>query len=497
MVHQFSTYLPISARCCPQGITQPALRSIVGLALWITVSGGFLPAGLAQTAAPASPAPALLPAQDQAYTLGAGDRIRINVLQVEQYSGESEILVDGTLNLPVVGSLSVEGLTLEQSASAISAAYRRILRRPVVTVSLLAPRPMNVGIAGEVNRPGSYTIALEGTQFPTLTRLLEVAGGVRQSADLRQVQIRRPQRTGADQVINVDLWQLLQTGDLQYDISLRDGDTVFVPTATRFDPAEATQVAAASFSTNESQPINIAVVGEVFRPGPYTVTGTARTGEAGVPGGTQGLGRLPTVTRAIQVAGGIKPLADIRRIQISRPTRSGETQTIQVDLWQLLQSGNLNQDIILQEGDTVLIPTATDLTPEEATAIATASFSPDTIRVTVVGEVRAPGVVEVPPNTPLNQGLLAAGGFNTRARTGRVQLVRLNPNGTVDRRAISVDFTEGVDEAVNPVLNNNDVIIVGRSSLANISDTLDTALTPLTRFLTLFGLPLQFFRIFE
>jgi polysaccharide biosynthesis/export protein len=154
-------------------------------------------------------------------------------------------------------------------------------------------------------------------------------------------------------------------------------------------------------------------------------------------------------------------------------------------LWELLKSGDLRQDVILQEGDTVFIPTATVLSSEEASEIAAASFSPNTIRVNVVGEVAQSGVVEVPPNTPLNQTILAAGGFNQRARRSSVELVRLNLDGTVSRQSIDIDFAQGVNEASNPPLRNNDVVIVGRSGLASFSDALDTALAPLNRLISL------------
>lgn len=434
---------------------------------------------------------------EASYTLGAGDRINIEVFQLPQYSGEREVLVDGSINLPVVGSLSVEGLTIKEAERAIAAQYSQTLRRPIVTVNLLQPRSIQIGIAGEVNRPGAYTISPNGSQLPTVTQLIESAGGIRMTADLRQVQIRRQTPSGAEQVNIVDLWQLLQTGSLSYDPVLRDGDTIFIPAVETFNAAEATQLADASFAADETQPLNIAVVGEVFRPGPYTVTGTARTGAAGEPGGAGGSSTPPTVTRAIQVAGGIQPLASVRNIQVYRRVRSGNEQTITVDLWKLLQEGDLTQDIVLQEGDTVFVPTATEITSAESTQLASASFSPDTMRVNIVGEVVQPGVVQVPPNTPLNQALLAAGGFNNRASQGSVDLVRLNSNGTVERRSIPVDFSEGVDESINPTLRNNDVLIVRRSAAAGFSDTLGTVISPLEGVLNLLSIPFRFLGIFD
>lgn len=457
--------------------------------------------------AQSSPPPAIAPAAplDVAdgpslddYVLGAGDRLSLEVFRIPEYSGDYEVLVSGQLSLPMIGQVAVAGLTLEQAQNTIAQAYAARLRRPIVNLVLLEPRPLRIGIAGEVTNPGSYTLPREGTQFPALATALENAGGITQSADLRQITITRLVSGGRQRVIVANLWDFLQTGDLRHNVALRDGDTVFVPTRTDFNPDESLQLAAASFAADEARPLNIVVIGEVFRPGPYTVTGTARTGEAGVPGGSGTTSIPPTVTRAIQVAGGIKPEADIRAVQVYRRTRNGEEQRLNVNLWRLLAEGRITEDIVLQEGDTVVIPEATALLPEEFTAIAAASFSPNTIQINVVGEVANPGVVEVPPNTPLSQGILAAGGFDSRrANTTNVELIRLNPNGTATRSAISVDFAAGLDEATNPLLRNNDVIIVNRSTSATVADALDTVVVPLGRALSLFTIPTSFIRLFE
>jgi polysaccharide export outer membrane protein len=167
----------------------------------------------------------------------------------------------------------------------------------------------------------------------------------------------------------------------------------------------------------------------------------------------------------------------------------GTEQTITLNLWELLSTGDLQQDITLRDGDTIVIPTARSIAPAEATQLATASFSPDKIRVNVVGEVTTPGLVEVPPNTPLNQALLAAGGFNNRrARRSSVELIRLNPDGTVFQRTVAINLAQGINEATNPILRNNDVVIVGRSGSASFSDALDGVLDTLGRIFPIFSL---------
>lgn len=427
------------------------------------------------------------------YILGGGDRIFIDVFQVPQYSGEYQIPVDGVLYLPLIGGISVQNLTLVQATNAISSSYARFLRRPIVTVRLLSPRPLNIYLSGEVNRPGSFTINLTGgagvnpgVQYPTLTQALQQAGGVTLAADISQIEVRRRRAGGgSDQTFRVDFQNLLRTGDRSQDLTLRDGDTIFIPTQTAVNLTGTRQLATASIAADPNRARTVSVVGEVQRPGSYILIGTA-TDRAGIIGG------LPTVTLALQQAQGIRPLADIRNIQIRRLTTDGTEQTIQVNLWQLLQSGDITQDAILQEGDTVVVPKATEIPPAEAVELAQARFSPDSIGVSVIGEVKAPGTLQVTPNTTLNQALLTAGGFQgSRADRSSVELIRLNPNGTVTRENIPINFAQGANEQNNPILRDKDIVVVRRSNTSRVTDTLGLLLSPaagINLLLTILGI---------
>lgn len=295
------------------------------------------------------------------YLLGAGDEIQVSVFNAEDYSGEFAVLPGGVLNIPLVGEISVRGLTLQQASEAVSARISEYVRRPRVTLSLLAARPLQVAIAGEVNRPGSYTLSADGengSDTPTLTQVISQAGGITQAADIRQIQVQR------------------QVG---------------------------------------------------------------RTEAAAV----------------------------------------GSDRLIDVNLWQLLKAGQLDADLPLQHGDRILIPKATTLSPEEAIELASASFSPDTITVNVVGEVENPGAIELSPNAPLNQAILTAGGFNRRARQSSVSLIRLNNNGSVTRQEVDIDFEAGIGPDSNPSLRPNDTIVVSRNGLTRATDTLGTILAPI------------------
>jgi polysaccharide export outer membrane protein len=235
-----------------------------------------------------------------------------------------------------------------------------------------------------------------------------------------------------------------------------------------------------------NRPVTIGVSGQVFRPGTYLLGSDTSTTAQGAQ-----TSRVPKVSFAIQTAGGITPKADIRNVQIRRPQAGRPDTIINVDLWRIIREGDLSQDIALRDGDSVVIPESTTVTAAEATQLALTTFSPATINVNVVGEVRGPGLKQLIPNTPLNNAILAAGGFVPgRANPNKVKLIRLNPDGTVTQQELKIDLAQGISQDGNPTLQNNDVIVVGRSGLAAFNDTFGQVLSPfngitgtLTRFL--------------
>ena len=428
---------------------------------------------------------------EQAYVLGPGDEIQLSMFgQPDLFQTNYRVLVDGSVSVPLIGRVPVAGRSLGQAEREISLRYTRLYKRPYVTMVLVKARTVTLAVTGEVSRPGTYPVE-SPSQIPTVTQLIQLAGGTSQSADLSQIKVRRPRQNGSYQEINVNLLQLLKAGDLSQNLELRDKDTVIIPATTEIDFTNALLVSNASFSADRSEPLNIAIIGEVYRPGPHTIRpGSADVQEAGSLGNSRATTtELPTVTQAIQTAGGIKPEAAIRKVRILRRPNNGIPQEIDVDLWKLLKEGDLSQDIALQAGDTVIVPKAEGLTAAEITERSTISFAPATIDVNVVGEVKQPGVVKIQPNTPLNTAMLAAGGFDDRrANKSKVKLIRLQPDGTVSQREIKIDFDEPINEDTNPALRNNDVVVVGRSGLTKFGDGVRNVLAPITSGFGIFNL---------
>ncbi|MEH2136131.1 SLBB domain-containing protein [Nostoc sp.] len=478
-------------------LTQPVVS--VAFLSAVNVVVPFVSLVQGQSLPPTTQSPSTQTQLDTNYLLGGGDLIRVNVFEVPEYTGEYQVPPGGAINLPLIGSVSVLGLTTEQASDEVAKRYARFLKRPLISVNLLSPRPINIFVAGEVTRPGAYTLNLSGgagnnpgVQYPTVLAALTTAQGVTLAADVSQVQLRRKIGPSSEQTVTVNLKELIQTGRLTQDITLRDGDTIVVPTATNFNVAESRNIFASNFAASQTTPRTVTIIGEVNRPGSYLVTAGNTDTQGGANSGTSSPTGLPNVTRVIQLAGGITSQADVRSLKLRRPTRTGSEQSIDINLWQLLQSGDANQDIIVQDGDTIVIPTATEINPAEATQLATTTLSPTRIQVGVVGEVKKPGLTDVQPNSSLNQAILAAGGFNdARASSSAVDLIRLNPNGSVTKRIVKIDFSAGINEQTNPILRNNDVVVVNRSGAAKTGDTVNTITGPLgiiLNLLNLFGL---------
>jgi polysaccharide export outer membrane protein len=230
---------------------------------------------------------------------------------------------------------------------------------------------------------------------------------------------------------------------------------------------------------SQLSPLRIVVIGEVTHPGAYALSPDQ--------------GRLPTVAIALDAAGGITQHTDLRSIEVRRVSPNNrEEETITVSLWDLLTQGDRNQDIPLRDGDTIVVPQSESVSIPTARELAGSTFSAGAIRVNIVGEIASPGVMEVPPDTSVTEALLLAGSFTPRSRQVDVQLLRLNPDGTVTQRSLPVDFASAINDETNPLLQDRDVILVGKNWSASVGDTIGTVLQPLTGAFSLFNLFLPF-----
>lgn len=159
------------------------------------------------------------------YRIGPGDAISVLVQRFPDLSFTASVSPEGKIVAPLLGPVTVAGLTLEEIQEKLRLGLNRYVIEPVVSVGLAAPRPVQVTITGAVTRPGFYPLPFP----PRLSSALLSAGGSTYQADLRQIRVRRFMVDGSFVEQKIDLFSPLAAGDPLPDLRLEDGDAVIVP----------------------------------------------------------------------------------------------------------------------------------------------------------------------------------------------------------------------------------------------------------------------------
>src|SRR6266511_462151 len=109
------------------------------------------------------------------YVLGIDDQILVRVLDLEEINDKTDkpIRVDmrGNIRLPIVGRITVRGLTVEQVESEIKTRLKDVMQNPEVTVTIAEQRSHPVSVLGSVKNPGVHQI----TGKKTLSEILSLA----------------------------------------------------------------------------------------------------------------------------------------------------------------------------------------------------------------------------------------------------------------------------------------------------------------------------------
>ena len=162
------------------------------------------------------------------------DRLRVAIYQEEDLTTQTRIDAHGRINLPLIGEITVGGLTANEAQDAIQRAYRdgRFLRNPQVTVNVEEYAPREVSIQGQIRNPGRYTLPIESTF--TVVELVTKAGGITDIGKGTAVSITRINPDGSQKTFTVDVESLIrgkkgQGKNEDNVLLLEPGDIVYIP----------------------------------------------------------------------------------------------------------------------------------------------------------------------------------------------------------------------------------------------------------------------------
>ncbi|PUA18726.1 polysaccharide export protein EpsE [Glaciimonas sp. PCH181] len=217
--------------------------------------------------------------------LGAGDALKISVFGNPDLSLETKVSEAGNITFPLIGNVNVNGLSTSDAEKKISGLLidGGFLRNAEVNILVTELQSQQVSILGQVLRPGRYPIS--GTR--NVTDMLAVAGGVGPEGGDTATVVRTRDGKTTKQVIN--LVEMIQSSDMKENLTLINGDMVYVDRAPKFY-----------------------IYGEVQHPGGYR------------------LERNMTVVQALSIGGGLTPRGTERGLRVKRRDTSGSVQMIDV-----------------------------------------------------------------------------------------------------------------------------------------------------------------------
>ena len=251
--------------------------------------------------------PASQPPQD--IVIGSEDLLEISVFELPQFDTTARVQGDGTITMPLVGSIEVRGLKKKDVEAKIATALQaKYVNNANVSVNVKEYKSRQVSLLGEVKQPGAYYVMSQRT----LLQLLSEAGGLSPSAGPK-CYVFRP---GAAK-IEINLRDLMVNGNPALNIPIYPGDVVNVPPDTK---------------------VVIYVLGAVRQPGAVQLSST-----------------MPiTLLAAVAAAGGPTDSAKQSDIKIKRRHSTGRENLIKVNLKDILRGEA--EDIPLFEGDIITVP---------------------------------------------------------------------------------------------------------------------------------------------
>ena len=231
------------------------------------------------------------------YILGPGDLILIDFKNIPFFSSSFLINKEGMINnLPEIDSIYAKGLTIKELENKLKQKLQKFLFDPSLNISILAYRPISVFVNGEVKRSGIYDfesskvenrIVQQGNnnfmnkkqifqeaknmENVRLFDLLKKAGGVTNYADLSNITVIRdnPISQGGGKIkAMVNLLSLLEKGDQDQNIRLRDGDSIFINKGGKMLKDQILSINKSNLSPDQ---ITIYITGNVVNQGPINL----------------------------------------------------------------------------------------------------------------------------------------------------------------------------------------------------------------------------------
>jgi protein involved in polysaccharide export with SLBB domain len=158
---------------------------------------------------------------NQDYIIGTGDELQIRGWGMVDIDVSATVDRSGAIFIPRVGSVKVSGVQYKDLQGYLKKAVGKIYNNFELTASIAQTRAVQIYVVGHAVRPGTYTLSA----MSTLLNAVFTSGGPDTTGSMRNIQLKR----GAQTISNFDLYDMLSKGDKSSDVTLRDGDVIYIP----------------------------------------------------------------------------------------------------------------------------------------------------------------------------------------------------------------------------------------------------------------------------
>jgi len=241
------------------------------------------------------------------YLLGTGDLISIAVFETDELNVEARVSSRGTVSLPMLDSVHIEGLTAAEAEEKIERMLKiHYLHDPHVTIHIKEHISNQITMVGALKTPGTFDYVRQRK----LLDVIAIAGGITEDAGSIAFVTREDKKTAQRISYRINLSHLIKKGDMRQNITILGGDVIFVPEAGR-----------------------CFIDGAVRKPGTYPLRDKI------------------TIREAITLAGGLAAWADNDSIKLIRNIGEGDVKIVSLKYSEL--HGSLGDTLVLQDQDII------------------------------------------------------------------------------------------------------------------------------------------------
>lgn len=160
------------------------------------------------------------------YKISAADLLDITVYGNKDLDRLVRVSQNGTISFPLIGAVTVGGLSVIDAERALSDRLKDYLIAPQVTIFIKEYGNKKVFVFGQVTKPGSYELPTEAKL--TVLEAVSMAGGFTPIAAADRTRVIR-NVNGKSATFTVEVSAITKHGEKEKDISLEPNDVIYVP----------------------------------------------------------------------------------------------------------------------------------------------------------------------------------------------------------------------------------------------------------------------------